>query len=68
MTEKLAYSVAEAAEALSVSAWLLREEIAQGRIRTVQFGRRVVVPRWALEERLGQVDDSGHMAKIEVLG
>ena len=42
MSDKLAYSVAEAAEALSVSAWLLREEIAQGRIRTVQFGRRVV--------------------------
>ena len=67
MSEKLAYSVAEAAEALSVSAWLLREEIAQGRIRTVQFGRRVVVPRWALEERLGQVEDSGHWASIEMI-
>ena len=68
MSEKLAYSVAEAAEALSVSAWLLREEIAQGRIKSVRFGTRVVIPRWALEERLGQVEDSGHGASIEMIG
>lgn len=54
MTDKLAYSVKEAAEALSVSPWLVKEEIAQGRIRAVKLGARVVIPRWALEERLAQ--------------
>ena len=67
MAEKLAYSVDEAAEALSVSAWLVREEIAQGRIRVVRFGRRPVIPRWALEERLGM--ESAPRAEImEVAG
>ena len=52
MSEKLAYSVKEAAEALSIGVSTLKEEICQGRITTVKFGRRTVVPRWALEERL----------------
>lgn len=59
MSDKLAYSVAEAAEALSVSDWLLKEEIRTGRIFATKIGRRLVVPRWALEKRLGMpsVDD-----------
>lgn len=52
MSEKLAYSIKEAAEALSVSVSTVKEEIAAGRIKTVGFGRRVIVPRWALEDRL----------------
>ena len=51
---KLSYTVPEAARELSISPALLREEIAQGSIAVVRFGKRVVVPRWALEERLGR--------------
>lgn len=53
MTDRLAYSVAEAAEALSISQALLKEEIYQGRIQHVKMGRRTLIPRWALEQRLG---------------
>ena len=49
---KLGYRVKEAAECLSISVWKLKEEMYQGRIRYIKIGRRVVIPRWALEERL----------------
>ena len=58
--EKLAYSVKEAAEALSISATTLKEEIYQGRITAVKFGRRTVIPRWALEERLLTPEGHSH--------
>ena len=49
---KLGYSVKEAAQCLSISVWKLKEEMYQGRIRYIKIGTRVVIPRWALEERL----------------
>ena len=49
---KLAYTVEEAAKALSISPWLVREEMVQKRIKFVKICRRVVIPRWSLEERL----------------
>ena len=49
---KMAYSKAEAAQVLSVSKWTVHQEIKRGNIQVVRFGRRVVIPRWALEERL----------------
>ena len=52
MTNKLAYSMKEAAEMLSISPWLLKEQIQQGRIQSVQIGRRRVIPHWVLEEWL----------------
>ena len=52
MTER-AYSVEEAAQALGISALQMWELIHQGHIPVVKFGRRTVVPRWALERRLG---------------
>ncbi len=53
MTERLAYTVKEAAAALGVSEWMVREEINQKRIFSVKMGSRLLIPRWALEERLG---------------
>ena len=52
MTDKLGYSIKEAAESLSISVWKLKEEMYQGRIKYIKIGTRVVIPRWALEERL----------------
>ena len=49
---KLGYRVKEAAEAIGISEWKLKEEMYQGRIRYIKIGTRVVIPRWALEERL----------------
>ncbi len=53
MERKMAFSVAEAAEALGVSAWKVREECHTGALIHVKIGRRLVIPRWALEKRLG---------------
>ena len=49
---KLGYRIPEAAKAICISVSKLKEEMYQGRIRYIKIGRRVVIPRWALEERL----------------
>ena len=49
---KLGYRIPEAAEALSISVWKFKQEMYQGHIKYIKIGRRVVIPRWALEERL----------------
>ena len=49
---KLGYSVKEAAQAIGIGVSKLKEEMYQGRIRYIKIGSRVVIPRWALEERL----------------
>ena len=61
MNDKLAHSIEEAAQLLSVSSKLLREEIASGRVKAVNIGRRKVVPRWALEERIGPATTVGDL-------
>ena len=52
MNDKLGFTVREAADSLGISVWKLKEEMYQGRIRYIKIGTRVVIPRWALEERL----------------
>ena len=47
--ERLTYSVKEAAAALGVSEWMVREEIRVGCIDSVRFGARILIPRQALE-------------------
>ena len=49
---KLGYRIKEAAEAIGIKEWKLKQEMYQGRIRYIKIGSRVVIPRWALEERL----------------
>ena len=49
---KLGYRVTEAAKAIGISEWKLKQEMYQGHIRYIKIGSRVVIPRWALEERL----------------
>ena len=55
-SDKLAYSIKEAATALSISEWLVKEQIYQGRICAKKVGARVVIPRWALDEWLRPKD------------
>ena len=50
---RYALSVREAAEALSVSEWLIREECRRGRLYHIRIGGRIVIPVWALEEYIG---------------
>lgn len=49
MKDRLVYSVPEAAEALGVSAWLAYRLIARGELPAIRLGRRVVVPKIALD-------------------
>ena len=46
--DKLAYSVKEAAEAIGVSAWYIRDEMAQGKIAYSCPRGRQMIPRWEL--------------------
>lgn len=53
-SEKLTYSVAEAAKALGVSEWSVRKAVNAGDLPKVPayFGDRILIPRRALEEQI----------------
>ncbi len=38
-------TVAEAAELLGVSRWLIQQQVAQGALPAVRLGRRILIPR-----------------------
>ena len=50
--QRQAYTVAEAAAALRVSPWLIREACRRGEIRSVRLGARVIIPGAAIAEFL----------------
>ena len=49
---RIAYSVREVAQMLGVSAHLVYEEVRTHRIAPVRIGGRIVIPRWAVEQRV----------------
>jgi excisionase family DNA binding protein len=53
--ERLALSVEEASDLLGISKWLGYEMVAQGILPALRLGRRLVVPRVALERMLEEV-------------
>jgi excisionase family DNA binding protein len=52
--QKLAYNLGEAAAALGVTYRTVHRLVRSGRLRAVRVGRRIVIPRSALEELLGE--------------
>ena len=54
-----AYTVAEAAETLRVSEWLVREACRRGQIRNARIGSRIIIPSAAIDEILDASDDDG---------
>ena len=52
MSDRLAYSVREAAEAIGISQTKMREMCLQGEVFSLKLNGRRIVPRWALEELL----------------
>jgi excisionase family DNA binding protein len=53
MIDKQTYSVAEVAEILGVGKTLIYSEIANGKLPAIRLGRRrLIVPRWAVEDLL----------------
>jgi excisionase family DNA binding protein len=59
MTERLALSVEEAGALLGISRDLAYDLVAIGQLPSVRLGRRLVVPRRALEETLGRLSNAG---------
>ncbi|MDE0343988.1 MAG: helix-turn-helix domain-containing protein [Deltaproteobacteria bacterium] len=57
--QQRAYSVAEAAQILRVSQWLVREACRRGEIRSLRLGTRVIIPRDAIEQFLAAGLDEG---------
>lgn len=55
ISDKLLYSVPEAAEQLSISPRVLERLIADGKVDTVKIGRRRLVPGEALEDYVERV-------------
>ncbi len=52
---KLAYSIPEAANAISIGRSKLYELIAEGRVETRKIGKRTVIPAASLHRLLGEV-------------
>ena len=52
MSDKLAFSIREAAEATTISEWKLREMCYRGDIASKKVGARLIIPRWSLERWL----------------
>ena len=50
MNEKLAYSINEVAEQISLSRSQVKELVYAKKIKSLKVGRRRIVPRWAVEE------------------
>ena len=61
-TQQRAYTVAEAAELLRVSQWLVREACRRGEIRSVRLGSRIIIPAAALDEFLDTAPESAEDA------
>ena len=49
MTDKLAYSIDEAAAALSLSRSKVKELVYTRQIKSRKVGSRIIIPRWALD-------------------
>lgn len=52
--QKLAYNLGEAATALGVTYRAVYRMVRSGQIRSVRVGRRIIIPRSAIEELLGE--------------
>jgi len=51
---KLTVTVTEAGRMLGISRGLAYQMAHEGRLPTIRFGKRLVVPRWAIEHLLQQ--------------
>src|SRR5579871_1846454 len=63
-------SVPEAAEILGISAWLLYEQIRQGNVYVLRFGRKIVVPRASIDRMLqapAHLDAGSDQPSLEVV-
>jgi len=55
MDEKLTLSVEEAAKLLGISRGLCFQSVKTGAIPSIRFGKRILIPRLALERKLAEI-------------
>ncbi|MCY9783035.1 helix-turn-helix domain-containing protein [Nocardiopsis sp. EMB25] len=55
MGEKVAYSIEEAAQALSLGRTTVKKLVATGKLASVRVGRRRLIPRSVLEEYVNRL-------------
>ena len=55
-TERLTFTAEEAGELLGISRALAYEMARRGKLPTLRFGRRLVVPKKAIENMLGSAE------------
>ena len=55
--QQKAFTVAEADETLRVSEWLVREACRTGQIRSIRLGKRIIIPRDAIDLFLATASD-----------
>ena len=60
ITERLTITVEEAGRLLGISRALAYEMARTGKLPTLRFGRRMVVPRKAIENMLADPDSAGN--------
>lgn len=60
-SERLTLTVAQAAKKLGISRASAYQAAANGQLPTLRWGRRIVVPKTALQEMLRRVDTTGHI-------
>lgn len=65
--EKLVLTIAEAAKILRISRSLCYEAARTGQIATLKFGRRLLVPRYALERMLADADHKAPQSRSDRL-
>lgn len=58
--KKLTITVGEAARLLGISRGLAYEMVRVGRIPSIRFGKRLVVPRRAFEQMLGEAESASN--------
>jgi excisionase family DNA binding protein len=66
--ERLTLTIEEAAKALGIGRTLAYEAIKRGEIPTIRIGRRLLVPRSALDQLLGNAATNGAPPRVEPVG
>jgi excisionase family DNA binding protein len=54
MTPKIVYTINETAALLNVSPSLLYNQTSDGNIKCIRIGKKILIPRTAIEDILGQ--------------
>jgi excisionase family DNA binding protein len=65
LPERQTLSVEEAAEALGIGRTLAYEAVRRGEIPTIRIGKRLLVPRGALDQLLGTATTNGERSRTE---